>query len=48
MHKALILDTRVRDNIVLWKMKVPLRIKIFFVVFKKGCGADQRQFGAAH
>jgi hypothetical protein len=29
MYKALILDTRVRDSMVLWKMKVPLRIKIF-------------------
>jgi hypothetical protein len=29
MYKALILDTRVRDSMVLWKIKVPLRIKIF-------------------
>jgi hypothetical protein len=42
MYKALIIDTRVRYNMVLWKMKVPLRIKIFFVVLEMGCGADKR------
>jgi hypothetical protein len=36
MYKALILDTRVRDNSVLRKMKVPLRIKIFVWYLKWG------------
>jgi hypothetical protein len=34
MYNVLIMDTRVRYNMILWKMKVPLRIKIFFLVFE--------------
>jgi hypothetical protein len=29
MYKALIMDTRVMHNTLLWKLKIPLRIKIF-------------------
>jgi hypothetical protein len=36
MYKALITDTRVRDNMVLWKLKVPLHIKIFLWYLKQG------------
>jgi hypothetical protein len=36
MYNALILDTQVRDNMVLWKIKVPLRIKIFLWYLKRG------------
>jgi hypothetical protein len=36
MYNALITDTRVRYNMVLWKMKVPLRIKIFLWYLKRG------------
>jgi hypothetical protein len=36
MYKALIADTRVRYNMVLWKLKVPLRIKIFLWCLKRG------------
>jgi hypothetical protein len=30
MYKVVITDTRVRYNMVLWKLKVPLPIKIFY------------------
>jgi hypothetical protein len=36
MYNALITDTRVRYNMMLWKMKVPLRIKIFLRYLKHG------------
>jgi hypothetical protein len=34
MYKALITDTHVRSHMGLWRMKIPLRIKIFFVVLE--------------
>jgi hypothetical protein len=36
MYKALITGTRVRSHMVLWKMKIPLRIKIFMWYLKRG------------
>jgi hypothetical protein len=36
MYNVLIMDTRVRYNMVLWKIKVPLRIKIFLWFLKHG------------
>jgi hypothetical protein len=36
MYNALIIDMRVRYNMVLWKMKVPLHIKIFMWYLKRG------------
>jgi hypothetical protein len=41
MYKALITDTRVRSHMMSWRMKIPLRIKIF-VVLKAWCGANER------
>jgi hypothetical protein len=34
MYKALIIDTRVRSHMGLWRMKIPLRIKIFMWYLK--------------
>jgi hypothetical protein len=36
MYKALITDTRVRSHMVLWRMKIPLRIKIFMWYLNQG------------
>jgi hypothetical protein len=36
MYKALITDSRVRFNTLLWKLKVPLRIKIFLWCLIRG------------
>jgi hypothetical protein len=36
MYKAMIIDTRVRNNTILLKLKVPLRIKIFMWYLKQG------------
>jgi hypothetical protein len=36
IYNALIIDTRVRQNVVLWTMKVPLRIKFFMCNLKRG------------
>jgi hypothetical protein len=36
MYKAMITDTRVRHNTILWKLKVPLRIMIFMCYLKQG------------
>jgi hypothetical protein len=36
MCNALITDTRIRYNMILWKMKVPLCIKIFMWYLKRG------------
>jgi hypothetical protein len=35
MYKALITDTRVMHNTFLWKLKIPLRIKIFLWYLKR-------------
>jgi hypothetical protein len=35
MYKALILDTRIMHNTLLWKLKIPLRIKIFLWYLKR-------------
>jgi hypothetical protein len=36
MYSALIMDTRVRYNMVLWKLKVPLHMKFFMWYLKRG------------
>jgi hypothetical protein len=36
MYNALITDTRVMRNTLLWKLKIPLRIKIFMWYLKRG------------
>jgi hypothetical protein len=35
MYKALITDTRVRSHLGLWRMKIPLRIKVFLWYLKR-------------
>jgi hypothetical protein len=41
MYKALITDTHVRSHMGLWRMKIPLRNKIFFVVLETRSCVDQ-------
>jgi hypothetical protein len=36
MYTTLIIDTRVRSHMGMWRMKIPLRIKIFMWYLKHG------------
>jgi hypothetical protein len=42
MYLALVKDNRVRPHMTIWKLKVPLKIKIFMFVREARCSSHQR------